>query len=317
MLMLDFLPNLTASKAHIAREKLQAAFRAYFHAGYDLDDDVSPFIKSLTAVQRSWGLDNDHQGNFAIAMLMASTTNAVPSIFWFIVYVFSQSSLIEEIREEVMRVTTSKTNDKGVTSMIIDVSKFQQQCPLLCSTCQEVMRVSNKQISFRAAVDDTTISSSEGKFSLQKDSVVFMPSSLHHTSTGVWGHDSGTFNARRFMKQDLPAGKKSTEAKEAEKLQKKAFFPFGAGRHYCPGRYFAFTEMVAVVSVLTVGFDIVMDDGEKGGPGGSLRVPQRYYRSFGEAIPKPVEKMNVYMRRRKDFEDVNWVLDVGNIEDKE
>jgi cytochrome P450 len=179
------------------------------------------------------------------------------------------------------------------------------------------MRISNKQISIRAAIGDTTLSSAEGSFALKKDSVVFLPASLQHTSPRVWGPDSENFDARRFMKRDLSASKKSTEAKEAERLQKKAFFPFGGGRHYCPGRHFAFTEMVAFISILTMGFDIVMANGPKGGPGGPLKVPKRYYRFFYEGIPKPVEKINVYMRRRKGFEDVNWVLDAGDVEQKE
>jgi hypothetical protein len=37
-----------------------------------------------------------------------------------------------------------------------------------------------------------------------------------------------------------------------------------------------------------------------------LRVPEREYRFFGEAVPKPVGKYSVFIRRRTGVEHVKW-----------
>jgi cytochrome P450 len=308
MLMLDFLPYFTAHKAHLGRAKVQTALRAYFHSGHDLDDDVSPFIKRRTFTQRKYGFGPQEMGDWDLAMMMVATTNAVPTLFWNIVYVLSSPSIASSIRDEVTAITTRRTDPAtGETSMVIGAGKFATHCPLLCAAYQEAMRLSNRQMSIRVAEEDTTVASAERTYLVRKGTVVFLPSSLYSEDPAVWGRNAHLFEPARWLKGGAgAAGAGGKEAKEAERLQKKAFFPFGGGRHLCPGRHLAFAEILGMVALLVVGFDVVKAEGEE-----PLRVPARASRFFGEAVPKPVGKYDVLVRRSKEFEGVRWGFDLG------
>jgi cytochrome P450 len=315
--MLDVLPYFTAHKAHLGREKVQAALRPYFRAGYDLDDDVSPFIKRRTYVQRKYGFESDEFADWDLAMMMVATTNAVPTLFWNIVYVLSSPSITSSIREEVAAITTRTTDPKtGETRMIIDATKFSTHCPVLAAAYQESLRLSNRQMSFRVAEEDTSISAGDKTYFIKKNAVVLLPSSLYSEDPKVWGDNAHRFEPARWIKRE---GQKEADAKDVEKLQKKAFFPFGGGRHLCPGRHLAFAEILGMVALLVTGYDVVNapPDGQTGtSPGGqlesgTLRIPRRESRFFGEAVPKPVGKYDILIKRKKGLEDVQWGFDVG------
>ena len=169
--------------------------------------------------------------------------------------------------------------------MVIGVGKFATHCPLLCAAYQKAMRLSNRQMSIRVA-EDTTVASAERTYLVRKDTVVFLPSSLYSEDPTVWGRNAHPLEPARWLKGGAgAAGAGGKEAKEAERLQKKAFFPFGGGRHLCPGRHLAFAEILGTVALLVVGFDVVRAEGEE-----PLCVPARASRFFGEAVPKPVGK---------------------------
>lgn len=327
MLMLDFLPYFTAHKAHVGRTKVQAALRAYFRAGHDLDDDVSPFIKRRTLTERKYGFDSDEFGDWDLAMMMVATTNAIPTLFWTIIYVLSSPGVTASIREEVLRITSSRppaataATDAATTGqttrMVIDAAKFSTHCPLLCAAYQESMRLSNRQMSLRVAEADTSLSAAGRTYLVKKDAVVLIPSSLYSEDPKIWGSNAHAFEPERWLKRS--AQKESSEvadAKDAERLQKKAFFPFGGGRHLCPGRHFAFAEILGMVALLVVGYDIINVPDQPGAPGGlgevPLKVPMRESRFFGEAVPKPVGNYNVLLRRKKEFEGVTWAFDFGS-----
>lgn len=76
--------------------------------------------------------------------------------------------------------------------------------------------------------------------------------------------------------------------------------PFGGGAHLCPGRNFAFAEILGLVGALVLGYEVVGLRAEniKMGP-----------RVLASAIPKPMEDGDggpVTLRRRKGWEDVQW-----------
>jgi cytochrome P450 len=319
MLMLNLLPFLTCPSAHRGRSKLQAAGRSFYAAGRDRDDDLSTFIKRRIFIHRKYGFTNDEMGEYDLAMMLVATTNAILTLFWMVVDVLSSPGLIDTLRAEVSGVmTTSADPETGETRRVIDTARFVAECPVLCAAYQESMRLSNKQMSIRVAEEDTTVSSASQTYLLKKGTVVLLPSSLHHTAPEVWGENAEVFEPGRWLKEsfattsavagqgDGKAGD-AKEAKEAERLQKKAFFPFGGGRHLCPGRHFAFAEILGMVALLVTGYEVVMADDAVAG-NGPLRMPEREYRFFGEAVPKPVGKYDVLIRRRKGFEGVKWAF---------
>jgi cytochrome P450 len=94
-------------------------------------------------------------------------------------------------------------------------------------------------------------------------------------------------------------------------LRKKAFAPFGGGIHLCPGRHFAFAEILGTVAVLVMGYEITAKDGEL------LPTPtSKEWKGikFAEAAAKPygrLANMSGRIRRRQGFDDVIWSFNVG------
>jgi hypothetical protein len=82
------------------------------------------------------------------------------------------------------------------------------------------------------------------------------------------------------------------------------------------GKTFAFAEILGLVALLVVGFDVVHAPGQSGASReideGLLRVPRRESKFFGEAVPKPVGRYDVLVRRKKEFEGVRWGFDLGS-----
>jgi len=133
-----------------------------------------------------------------------------------------------------------------------------------------------------------------------------MPAGVSHASTAIWGADAHAFDARRFLSTT-----RDSLDKESKKLQIQGLFPFGGGKHLCPGRYFALVEILGMVSVLMAGFELVKDvPGE--GDDVRISVPEAGMQRFGEGVRKPKHDIRVKVRRRGDLEDVRWGFRVGN-----
>ena len=94
--------------------------------------------------------------------------------------------------------------------------------------------------------------------------------------------------------------------KAEKKAQNQAFIPFGGGKNLCPGRHFAFTEIVAVVAMMVLGFDMTMDDGS------AMIVPEGQFQRLGVASVSPKADPSVLIKRREEFEGVEWQFYVGD-----
>ena len=79
-----------------------------------------------------------------------------------------------------------------------------------------------------------------------------------------------------------------------------AFRAFGGGTVICPGRHFAQSELMTLLAVLALGFDIA-DPG-----GGPLQVPQKDDTRIPLSVMKPVEDPKVRISRRPGLENVEW-----------
>ncbi|KAH7383684.1 cytochrome P450 [Cadophora sp. MPI-SDFR-AT-0126] len=297
-LVLGIMPSIVAPRAYKARATLQAALKKYYGKEYDLEPDVAKLTKARAALYRRYNISSAGIGQMELALLHVSTANAIPTLFWLIAFIASDPALVASLREEVPSVITVSKSKDGKREARVDITKLDPDCPLLVSCYREVIRLVNSQLGTRRVMADTTISDGKSTYLLRKGWDVNMPSGVSHLSPGSWGPNASSFDARRFMKIE---GKGA--ASEKEKEEKRAYIPFGGGKHLCPGRNFAFAEILGFAAALVMGFDVKKDDG------GLIEVPEIRRAKLGEAVSKPFGNgltMGARITRREGWEDVSW-----------
>ncbi|CZT49275.1 related to cytochrome P450 8B1 [Rhynchosporium secalis] len=296
LLMLNFLPTIIAPKAYQGRIRIKSAFKSYYANNHQLT--ASRLTQAHLACCQKWGFTPDDIANFEISTLFLATTNSVPTSFWHLCNIVSSPALLEEIRSEVESIVTRQASeDNGKEEAVMDVTRFQTHCPLLVSTFHETLRLIDAATSVRAITAPTTLSSpgSSISYSLKSPAVVQLPSGICHTNPAIWGPKPTMFNPRRF----LPATKASLD-KETRQAQKQGYFPFGGGKHYCPGRHLAMMEILSLVAGLVVGFSVESLSGD------TFRVPDLAFQKLGTAVRKPVRDVDVRLRRREGWDNVRW-----------
>jgi cholesterol 7alpha-monooxygenase len=174
--------------------------------------------------------------------------NAYKLVFWIMSYLLFRPELTEELRREI-----APTFRNGNASTP-DIDFLLNSCPLLVSTCEEVLRLTIWSIGTRTVQVDTIIG---GKKLLQGRKLL-MPYRAMHFDTTVFGDDALDFNPRRFMM------KKSL-------VKDKSYRPFGGAAHYCPGRYIARREVQMCTAVMLMRFE--MSVVPSGGSGKKSRFP--------------------------------------------
>jgi cytochrome P450 len=304
--LLQPFPSLTARKPIKGRAELQKALRAYFRAGYDQNSDVSVVIKNRVAINKKWGLPIDDAADHELGMMFVSVTNAIPTLFWMIFYVFHDPQLVADLQKELLETMEEREDAMGQRECIFNITKFSTACPLLVSTYQEVMRVTNRQLGTRTVLEDTYLSytpvgeaaGTPITYLLKKGVHIQMPSKVTSYASATWGTNAHIFDPRRFI-----------TSKEKERKQKKSFTPFGGGKHLCPGRHFAYAEILGTTAALVLGFEILTPEG------GRVTVPP-INDSLVEAVGKPLQAVQqnllAKIRRRPGWEGVKWRFIAAN-----
>lgn len=289
-----------ARKAHYGRIAVQRAFCDFYEKGYDSRSSL--FTQGRANAARKWGFTNKDLGFFEVSIPFVSNTNSVPSGFWLLTYILADPALTASIRAEIAAIASHTVSEDGKDVVTIDISKFTTECPLLVGAYNETLRLADNQSSVREVTQDTLL---DNTYVLKKGALIQMPSGVPHLSPSIWGADAASFDATRFIKRDeLP------RSSRARKAQTQGYFPFGGGKHLCPGRYFAFNEIVGLTAMLLYGFEVRM----KGG--GEMKVPAMRTQKFGVGVKKPAEDVDVCVKRRVGFEDVRWRFNCGEVERK-
>ncbi|KAB5530278.1 cytochrome P450 [Coniochaeta sp. 2T2.1] len=300
-LVLGFLPAIMARRGYLGRAKVHEALRPYYEGNHDEEDEVSDLVKARGQLFRKWDTPVDQLCKNEISIMLASTTNTVPTMFWYIAHVWTTPGLVEELRAEVAPTIPCllgpdgirKTPPPGTKEITINFTKLDPNCPLLASCYREVIRLASQILTFRRVDTDMVIKDSDGtSYLLKAGNDVIIPAKVVHRNRDTWGQDAEGFNPRRFLPD--PSGNR-----EIDKLRKISFVPFGGGRHYCPGRNFASSENVSVMAALVLGFEVEGLDKD------NLRMEDS---KMGQAA-KPVaghEGGPCVIRRRRGWEHVEW-----------
>lgn len=292
MLVLNFLPRITALKGYMGRAVALPAFEKYYNAG--LDKNASSLVQGRARAARHWGLTTEDIAKAEITIIMAAGTNTVPNVFYMLSYIFGRPDLVTSLRKEVSEIVRRKTRD-GIEVVTLDITLLQSNCPLLTACFQETLRLTKTGASVRTILEDVML---DDQYLLKKGGFVQIPAGLLQADLKIWGPDAKEFNPQRFIDQkSLP--------KDEKRTQEKAYIPFGGGKNLCPGRHLAFTEITAFAAMLIYGFEMEMADGSK------WQVPKGEFQRLGVASVSPMKDMDVVISRRTEFEGVIWEFESG------
>ncbi|KAF4439683.1 putative phenylacetyl-CoA ligase, partial [Fusarium austroafricanum] len=236
--------------AYKARNLLQKVVCNWYANDHDIHDpSVSTLVRNRAGALRRHSLTGHEIGKFEVILPNVATLNAVPTFYWLLLYILDRPDLLARIRAEIEDAAII-TIHNGNRRVSFNIAEFDVKLPLLVSCYRETMRLVNQSISMRRILQDTSITTPEGTtYLLKKGTDLQLPAGVAHYEQSVWGSDAKLFKPERF----LASAKGSAED---ERKRKAAYIPFGGGRHLCPGRNFAFAEIIGFTSALLLGFEI-------------------------------------------------------------
>lgn len=235
------------------------------------------------------GLSVDAVARFEIGDAIGIMINAIPTTFWLLIYVYPDSALLESLRQEITDIVTTDIDlQTGSRRHLLDTRKLKDNCPLLVSTYQEVLRLQTNNTQSRWVVRDTMLND---QYLLKKDSVIQMPGAIIHEDPAVWGMDAKEFNPRRFLKGQ-------------GKYHPGAFRSFGGGATLCPGRHLALIEIVSFAAMFIMRFEATPVNW-------GWRLPGVKGNKVINSVPPPSSDIKVSIRIRDGFENDRWALDSG------
>lgn len=161
--------------------------------------------------------------------------NAYKSCFWLLAHILHDQSLLEDIRTEIDQAFLNG----GDVCSNPNITRLLEDCPLLNSTYDEILRYTNNAMGVRLVVNQTTI----GGKTLRPGRKILMPYRQMHLDGDVWGPGAANFDPNRFMR-------------DKSLSRSPSFRPFGGGNGYCPGRFLARREVFMFVATVLGRFEL-------------------------------------------------------------
>lgn len=298
MILLNILPSLTARKGIEARNIFAKAFAEYFqNKGHE---KASLLIRNRYNISVEHNMSARDIAHYEIGNSFALLVNTNAPLFWVLFFIYSDPNLLQACRAELSKIATAEVDAGGQLRQCLDITHAKTHCPILTSAFTETLRRRTQVISVRRVMQDTLLNDT---YLLRKGSTLLMPSMVVHNDPAIWGPDVETFKADRFLKRNGP-NNKGTPAEDPA-----AFRGFGGGTTLCPGRHFATTEILAVVAMMVLRYEIVPIDG------GTWTEPTANKINVGNSVVEPDDDVEVEVRPRKEAEHGSWTFRLADSEE--
>ncbi|KAN0096547.1 cytochrome P450 [Hyaloscypha variabilis] len=291
LLILRIFPTLTAPKGYQARARLTSAYLSYQHR--ELWKHGSALLQGRREIGKKHGFNDTQIAEWDLLFTIAAVTNAIPISFWMVSYILADPSLLSEVREELQAIVQMEEL-KGEKVLKLDPRMIRERCPLLISIWEELLRFTSQPTLGRYVTTDTVLNN---EYLVKAGSVVQIPTQITQGSSSIWGPSASDFNPRRFLRKEENK-KLGKEEREQERLQRRAYTPFGGGKNLCPGRHAAANETLSFVAMVVVAFTVEREDG------GVFGVIGEATRAAGASVPKAEGDVRVVVRRREELRGV-------------
>ncbi|KAL9068120.1 MAG: hypothetical protein Q9157_006605 [Trypethelium eluteriae] len=284
LLLANAVPSISARKGYLGREKAVAGFEKYFSShSYD---QASFLVQERCRLLQQYGIGLHDQARFEAVNGIAILANTIPTAFWTIYSAFRHPITLERLRGEAEKLVESSAmeNSNGKFIHRVNISKLRE-VPFLVSHLQESIRHKSAGAGMRFDREDVML---ETRFLLKKDTFLIMPNRSMHFDKAAWGSTVAEFRSDRFCDS-------STKAHPA------AFRGFGRGSHLCPGRFFAMTEILSMLVMMVLRFELRPVDGQWP----SLRGNES---NMSLAVAPPLSDVAVRIAARRDWAGGEWML---------
>ncbi|KAL9121434.1 MAG: hypothetical protein Q9187_002004 [Circinaria calcarea] len=297
MIMMNVVPSITARKGCSGRALVSRAFEDYFgNKGHELG---SVLVQNRYATSTKFKIPLTDIARYEVGGAIAVLVNTAPAAFWMLYHTFAYPDVLNDLRREVTTIMALRCDNDGTVTRSLDITSVKTNCPLLTSTFQEVLRVRTMGTSVRQVMQDTLLND---QYLLKKDSTILMPTLVVHTDPFIWGSDVGEFNHKRFMKAGA-----CTKVSGGKRPNPAAFRAFGGGATLCPGRHFATTEVLAVVVMFIMRYEITPLNGR-------WVPPTTENSNIAAAIMEPDGEIEVEVTTRKGYEEGAWAFGLADSE---
>ncbi|KAF7502305.1 hypothetical protein GJ744_006148 [Endocarpon pusillum] len=281
MLLAGFMPKIIARKGYKAREELVLAFEKYFAAAGPTT--ACNMIEAQWQNKKTHGISMNDSARLECVNSIAFLANTIPTAFWVVFHAFSNPTNLSRLREEASKLLIIQNDESGRIFRILDATRVRDNT-FLVSFLEESLRLQALGAGNRYVVEDTLL---DGRYLLKKDSLIIIPNEGFHSDPSIWGADPKIFDADRFLRL------------KGKKVNPASFRGFGGGANLCPGRFFAMTEVLTMVSVLALGYDLEPYSGRWSYPGED-------HSNMSLIVPPPADKVVVRLRRRSGWEGGLW-----------
>ncbi|KAF2235506.1 cytochrome p450 [Viridothelium virens] len=262
---------LDSKEIKTLREKYTRAFLIYQRLPKEMRKEEAWIVTALIDQYKTLAIHEDDSAAMLVMVYWTGDANAYKLAFWILSYILFDKHLHRALVTE----TSVAVQDNGE----IDMDYLAQSCPLLKSVYSEALRLRKRDLAFRKVESDTHIA---GKV-LRGGNFALVPVCQLHDDRSVFGSDANRFDPSRFEKNNQLTGCTS-------------FKPYGGGKTYCPGRFFAMQEIFAFVAVMLNRYRVQLDF-----PVQEFPRPDESSLTLGVSRPLPGQDLRVNLTRPVDW----------------
>jgi len=261
-------PNFLWKDASQARERLHEYLGQHFKRKISegLPADSPTFMHHRVDLWKTRGKDYTLRdiGMMELGFLWGSQANTVPSVFWMVANVISNTELQQEVLQSMSSSRKGKSSEPFALTEDFELASLLAD-PIMLSCTSEVLRMYADSLSIRHVEKDTVLQVDGQEFLAKKGTnVIVSGRAAVHMDEDIY-NEPEKFKSKRFTNHNLE--KTIIKLDNAnEEVQKKTFskngvvvrhnlLPFGGGAALCPGRTFASNEILTFTATLLTYLD--------------------------------------------------------------
>lgn len=264
----------------------------FYAAGGHKSESASRIIKARFEVNQKYDIPVKDIEHFDLSISFGLLANAAPTSFWLVYYLYSDPMLLTEVRaniHESLVFDNVQSESSGKKIVLVNIPDVIARCPLLASFVSEVLRVQSVNASARVIREDTIL---DNKYLLKKNSFIFIPSASLHKNEKAWGPTASAFNPHRFNTQ------KKLGVTRENRIPVSAHRSWGGGVNLCPGRFFAMNELLSILIIMALKYDVHPISGVWQEPPRKVHVMA--------SIMEPARDLPVRIKKRENVEALEF-----------